>query len=450
MITRIDAYRYRCFSDNGVNVQFGRYNVIAGRNGSGKTTLLDIPVLLGDLIRSRYCADAFLEAQANWESPRAQTLHELFFKEDSTQCTIAVEAKLPDEVVGRLVAASSANIQGDASRWTKFLRYEIRLELYSGKHLQVRDENLFLFSEHQRTKSGRRQEGLLGTPIDSFNPKARGPRTLRDSNWVSVVARSDGDPTTFSQETERGSGSPKRPSLQMSVPANQVAMAVLPPDHSLYPAANWFRNVLEQESVFLDPKWNALRTAAPPAATPRIRSNGGTMPWLALDLWNHDRERFLDWVEHVKTGLPNIRTIEANEREEDHHAYFAVTYDNDYKVTSSGLSEGTLRLIALTLIPYLQSEILPSHLVVEQPEDGIHPQAIETILDSLQSVYASQVWISTQSPIVLAHSEIEHVICATIEKDGSASMINGPNHPRLQQWMGTLDLGTLLAAGVLG
>lgn len=59
MITRIDATNYRCFELLGIPLS--DFCVIAGANGSGKTTLLDIPVLLGDLLRSRNVAGAFTE-----------------------------------------------------------------------------------------------------------------------------------------------------------------------------------------------------------------------------------------------------------------------------------------------------------------------------------------------------------------------------------------------------
>ena len=75
MISRIEAYRYRCFSK--LAVELGAYNVLAGANGSGKTTLLDIPVLLGDLLTERVCSAAFLESQPSRGSPRARTLTEL-------------------------------------------------------------------------------------------------------------------------------------------------------------------------------------------------------------------------------------------------------------------------------------------------------------------------------------------------------------------------------------
>ena len=454
MITRIEAYRYRCFNAEGVGVDFGEYNILAGRNGAGKTTLLDIPVLLGDMIRTRYCADAFLKPQSSWATPRAHTLNELFFREDSNQLTFAIEAQLPPEIVSKLTDTTDAELQADEQLWPKFLRYELRLELFNGIELQVRDERLFLFPEKRRPSPDFHAEGLLGTPTDDKKVRKSSPPILPHEHWLSVLHRETGDPAIFSQEVEdkprARKSDPKRPVLRMRVPPGQLALAVLPPDGALYPAASWFRNLLERDAVFFDPKSNVLRSACPPGYTSGISSDGSTMPWLALDLQKNDPDRFERWVKHVRTGLRQVKAIRAVEREEDHHAYFVVTYENGYQVTSSGLSEGTLRLMALTLIPYLPAERLPAHLVIEQPEDGIHPRAIETVLDALRSVYDCQVWVSTQSPLVLAHSEVSHVLCASIEKDGSARMVAGEAHPRLKNWKGGVDLGTLLATGVLG
>ena len=105
------------------------------------------------------------------------------------------------------------------------------------------------------------------------------------------------------------------------------------------------------------------------------------------------------WKEHVRIALPQLTDIEVVVREEDHHAYFRVTYNNSYVVTSSGLSDGTLRVLALTLLSYLNSP--PRLLVVEEPENGIHPRAIETVLECLSSMNDSQVLVSSHSPVVV-------------------------------------------------
>jgi predicted ATPase len=176
--------------------------------------------------------------------------------------------------------------------------------------------------------------------------------------------------------------------------------------------------------------------------------SGRNLAWLALDLQKHYPERFNDWVDLVRVTLPQVEALRAIEREEDHHAYLVVVYQGSYEVTSSRLSDGTLRILALTILPYLAKP--PAVLVTEEPENGVHPRAMEAILQALTSLYDSQVWISTHSPVVLAQTEVSHVLCARIGIDGAVEVLAGTQHPRLQDWQGELDLGSLFAAGVLG
>ena len=87
---------------------------------------------------------------------------------------------------------------------------------------------------------------------------------------------------------------------------------------------------------------------------------------------------------------------------------------------------------------------------MEEPETNIHPRAIELVLQSLSSMYDSQVWISTHSPIALAHTDLESVIVMRGSPEGNAEAIPGLAYPQLQDWQGGIDLGSLFAAGVLG
>ena len=43
MITRIEASGYRCFHAEGVGVDFGDYNILAGRNATPLTIILPQP-----------------------------------------------------------------------------------------------------------------------------------------------------------------------------------------------------------------------------------------------------------------------------------------------------------------------------------------------------------------------------------------------------------------------
>jgi energy-coupling factor transporter ATP-binding protein EcfA2 len=435
VITRVEAYRYRCFDQMGLDL--GNYNVLAGPNGSGKTTLLDIPVLIGDLLRDRVCSTAFLRAQpSRGNTPRAHTLTELIHQERGDEFTLVLEVRLPAHVVRALLESSSERLQHDLERQPSHLRYELRLQVFNQVELVVLNEYLFLYPENQ---APRNETSLQGEPI-SYGSTARSKRKLRHPDWRSVIHRERGEPSEFTPEIRGGR------SLAFNVPRSQVAFASLPFDYVQFPAATWFQEFLSQNIVFLEPDWRELRRASPPGQPNDLVPSGQNLVWLALEL-QKNTERFGWWVDHVRTALPTVVSIKILERQEDHHAYLEVLYEGGYSVTSSGLSDGTLRILAYTLIPYLLKP--PAVLVLEEPENGIHPRGIESVLQSLNSVYDSQVWLSTHSPLVLAQTELSQVICTSMNNSGAVQVIPGNKHPRLQAWQGSVDLGTLFAAGVL-
>jgi predicted ATPase len=430
VITRLEAYGYRCFPH--LSVDLDRYQVLAGTNGAGKTTLLDLPVLLGDLQRQRRVADAFLQRQESVAAPRARTLGELFHRGRERAMTFAVEARLTPELVKAMAGRSTAARVGRAAT---HLRYELCLNLVDDE-LEVGAEYLFLFSEN-----GRRPRP--GVPVQGA-PKGQG-RMLASKDWQLVIRRTPGDPTTFLPETTtRGSRIPP-----FQVPPGQLALAATPADPGLFPVTLWFAALLREGAVFLAPDWAALSQAAPPGDPSLVLPSARNTPWLALELQERDPGRFAFWVDHVRTALPQVAGITAVEREEDHYAYLRVRYSGGYEVTSSGLSEGTLRILALTLLPYLPSTALPALLVTEEPENGIHPRAIETVMQSLASITGAQVLVSTHSPIVLADTSLDDVLAARLDRKGAVTVVPGPRHPRLEQWQGGIDLGALFAAGVL-
>jgi predicted ATPase len=135
------------------------------------------------------------------------------------------------------------------------------------------------------------------------------------------------------------------------------------------------------------------------------------------------------------------------EREEDRHLYLEVQYDSGLKAPSWTVSDGTLRLLALTLIAYLQ---IPSRVyLIEEPENGVHPQAVETIYKSLASSYTNQILCATHSPVLLSLAEPGQILCFAQTDDGAVDIISGAEHPNLRDWRREVDLGSLFATGVL-
>src|SRR5436309_15161818 len=95
MISRLQAFHYRCF--NHLGLELGPYTVLAGANGSGKSTLLDIPLLFADIL-SQGLIPAFLEVSPSTNSVRTQSLQELIYCYHGDSFGFAIEATLPEHI----------------------------------------------------------------------------------------------------------------------------------------------------------------------------------------------------------------------------------------------------------------------------------------------------------------------------------------------------------------
>lgn len=450
MITRLEATRYRCFEQLGVDMS--EFQVIVGANGSGKTTLIDLPSLFGELLRADNIASVFTLKRGSLPA-RAAALRELVFAGRGDDFSLALEVKLPEDQRSAWLDALLANIKSkrqqevlrnSPDKWPSHLRYELRLEVFNERELNVKNEYLFAFAPS--SAPDRSVGGLLG-------------ETNQDKeDWHFILRREYGGPAVFVDEAKTG----LRDADRVRIKPGLLAMSAVKYKSDAFPAASWFYELLTEKVVFLAPDWEQLRAASAPGQEKTLISSALNLPWLALDLRRQGlpdeataeeqksyRSRdFNDWVDHVKTALPQVEDIDVKEREEDHHAYFSVRYAGGYSVTSSGLSDGTLRILTLTLLAYLPDA--PQLVVTEEPENGIHPSAIEAILQSLESLYSSQVWASSHSPVVLAATKLEQLLCARQTTEHGVVVVAGEEHPRLKDWRGGIDLGSLFSAGILG
>jgi len=153
-------------------------------------------------------------------------------------------------------------------------------------------------------------------------------------------------------------------------------------------------------------------------------------------------------VQHLRTALSDVHGIGTVERSEDRHRYLVLEYETGLRLPSWLVSDGTLRMMALTILAYLPG--VQGIYLIEEPENGIHPRAVEAVFQSLSSVYDAQVLLATHSPVILSLTEPEQLLCFARTPAGETDIVPGDEHPRLTDWRGEVSLSTLYASGVLG
>ena len=417
MFSLIEARSYRCLWH--VRQRMRRFHALIGPNASGKSTYLDVARFLSDLVQPEGLDAAIDHRTQNW--------HDLVWMGEDDQFELALEAPIPDE--------KRKGLQNP--RWNR-CRYEVRIGETAPSEVGIQKEVLLL-KEASSDEADRYQPSLFPNgnrlrPDTICSEKGRAGRKT-------VVSKVAGGNDNFYDET--GSGWDHN----FKLGPQRAALANVPEDQTKFPVSTWFKRMLVDGIEFLRLDSEAMRRPSPPGKGTSFRADGSNLPWVIRHLKKEHPEQLRQWLEHVQTSLSYVVDVDTQVRDEDRHCYLRVEYESGVTVPSWGLSDGTLRMFALTLLPYLPD--LEGPVLIEEPENGIHPPAVETVYESLSSVYDSQVLVATHSPVFLSCAEPDDMLCFALDEEGKTDIILGSDHPRLRDWQHETDLGTLFAGGVL-
>jgi predicted ATPase len=120
---------------------------------------------------------------------------------------------------------------------------------------------------------------------------------------------------------------------------------------------------------------------------------------------------------------------------------------SDAYFNASVLSDGTLRFICMATL--LLQPHLPSVILIDEPELGLHPSAISVLANLLQSAAKqTQVLISTQSVTLVNHFEPQDVV--VVEREEGQSVFRRLDRAGMTNWLDEYGLGDLWEKNVIG
>lgn len=391
MITQVKAKNFRCLHD--INQTLDHFHILIGPNASGKTTFLDVLALLGRLVSHG------LEATI---SERTHNLADLLWKKSGTYFELAIEAKIPSTYNQQLL-----NQGFDKIRYVVVIGMDERT-----------DETSILVE----------QVSLIGTQEKRL-----------------VINKDPNQHDHFYSETSSPS---KTTPLHFKLGPRRSALGNLPEDDSQFPVTIWLKNLLTNGTQPFILNSHQMRQPSPPGQPRFFKPDGSNLPWIIDTLYQQTPNNYQEWISHLQTALDDLEDIRTIIRPEDRHRYLVIRFKNGLEIPSWMASDGTLRLLALTLLAYLPD--ISGIYLIEEPENGIHPSAVETVYQSLSSVYDAQILLATHSPVILGLAQPHELLCFVKNSAGATNIIKGDQHPALKHWLGETNLGVLFAGGVLG
>lgn len=419
MIRRIRVLGYRCLQY--VDAYLRPFQILVGPNASGKSTLLDVLAFVNDLIEARAPQVAV--------GKRCSDFRDLLWMRQGDHFEFTIDAHVPEERTRTLLRMFPGKDFATC-------QYELSIGMLPDREeVGILDETLRVGKSSQ---NGHRQ-------LDIFPDPLMAPATIRKrsspSGWQQLLRKHRDKDDTYQSEIKDWN-----PTFRLG--PFKSTLANLPDDEERFAVATWFRNLLTQGVQRIALNSEAMRRPSPPGRPRAFQPDGSNLPWVIQDLTGKHNARYQQWVEHVQTVLPDITGIKTVERPEDRQRYLVVEYSSGLEVPSWSVSDGTLRFLALTILPYLVD--LQGILLIEEPENGIHPRAVEAVFQSLSSVYDAQVLVATHSPVFVSLAEPDQLLCFSKTAGGATDVVSGDDHPELKRWRAKTSLGVLLAGGVLG
>jgi predicted ATPase len=211
-----------------------------------------------------------------------------------------------------------------------------------------------------------------------------------------------------------------------------------------------------------DPRFLALPVAPDSKRRFRMESNGFGLALCLDEILSLDRDRFIKLERRFTEVFPHITSIKLVpemgyraavdspdritmlKKADGKGLYFKLS-TADQLVPASQVSDGTLLVLAYLAVLYLPQP--PRVLLVEEPENGVHPTRLRDVLGVLRELVReqshTQVVLTTHSPYVLDLFSPEEVTLCTMQDNGEVKTTRLSESPAVRRQIDVFTLGEI-------
>ena len=180
-----------------------------------------------------------------------------------------------------------------------------------------------------------------------------------------------------------------------------------------------------------------------------LRADGGNLAAVLIRLRDDYPDRF-EWVqENVRRVLPSFDHFVL---EEEHGRIFLRWRGTapDKTIGAHLTSDGSLRFFALVTLLNLPPEMLPSVALIDEPELGLHPDAVTLVGSMIDSLATQcQVIVATQSPQLVNCFGLDEIV--VMELEDSRTVAYRRSRHEYERWLDEdCETGELWQMNLLG
>lgn len=184
-----------------------------------------------------------------------------------------------------------------------------------------------------------------------------------------------------------------------------------------------------------------IRTPADASDRRRLRCDAGNLAAVLHFLERNDMRRYESICNYVGRVLPPFDRFAIEERR-DRLTLRWKSKGSDKTRGAQLASDGSLRTFALMTLLNLPLDLLPSVILLDEPELGLHPAAVSLVGGMIRSLSAlRQIIVATQSSLLVDVFELEKLLVLGL--DGDATTVQRPKSEDYREWLGECSTGQL-------
>lgn len=195
---------------------------------------------------------------------------------------------------------------------------------------------------------------------------------------------------------------------------------------------------------------SAMRQACPVEDNRFLRHDASNLPAFLYVLQEQEPKAFTAIERTIQSIAPYFKrfNLAPSKLSPDQISLVWEEQNSDMYLDAQSLSDGTLRFIALATL--LLQPKPPKTIVIDEPELGLHPAAIEKLsgLVRVASQRGAQVLIATQSSSLVSCFEPEDIL--VVERQDGSTVFSRPDNERLASWLEDYSLGELWEKNLIG
>lgn len=217
----------------------------------------------------------------------------------------------------------------------------------------------------------------------------------------------------------------------------------------LYPELAWAATAFSSIQTFREwsfGRYAAVRQPQPTSLPTNVLASDASNLGLIINLIEHS-EHARKFHELLKRFLPRFERI-STLTQGGTIQFFLHEDELKAPVPATRLSDGTIRFLAMSAVLLQPSP--PPLVCIEEPELGLHPDALSIVADLLvDASKRTQIIVTTHSDVLLSHLSLEPESVLVCENLGGTQLrrLKGED---LEDWLEKYRLGELWRMGHLG